>query len=131
MMYGNHVIKSWATTQSVIALSSGEAEYYGIVKAASQGLGFKSTLEELGILVDLEIKTDSSAALGISRRRGFGKVRHIEVCQLWVQDPVFKGRIKIHKIPGDQNLADHLTKHVDHQTLMKQIRNSEQFVSTS
>ena len=31
---GSHVVKTWSTTQSVIALSSGEAEYYGMVKVA-------------------------------------------------------------------------------------------------
>ena len=29
---GGHCIKTWSTTQSVIALSLGEAEYYGLVK---------------------------------------------------------------------------------------------------
>ena len=29
---GSHVIKTWSATQGVVALSSGEAEYYGIVK---------------------------------------------------------------------------------------------------
>ena len=32
---GDHLIKTWSITQAVIALSSGEAEYYGIVKGAS------------------------------------------------------------------------------------------------
>ena len=39
VMYGSHLIKSWSSTQNVIALSSGEAEYYGLVKGASQGIG--------------------------------------------------------------------------------------------
>lgn len=30
---GKHVIKSWSLTQSIVTLSSGEAEYYGLVKA--------------------------------------------------------------------------------------------------
>ena len=34
---GNHVIKTWSNTQSIIALSSGEAEFYGMVKAGSVG----------------------------------------------------------------------------------------------
>ena len=29
-MFGNHVIKSWASNQQVVALSSGEAEYYAM-----------------------------------------------------------------------------------------------------
>ena len=39
LMIGKHCIRSWSTTQSVIALSSGEAEYYGVVKGASVLLG--------------------------------------------------------------------------------------------
>ena len=38
-MHGQHMIKSWSSTQALIALSSGEAEYYGLVKAAGAGLG--------------------------------------------------------------------------------------------
>ena len=41
IMHGTHVIKSWSTIQAVIALSSGEAEYYGLVKGASVALGIK------------------------------------------------------------------------------------------
>ena len=35
VMLGEHVVKTWSCTQSVIALSSGEAEYYGMVKGGS------------------------------------------------------------------------------------------------
>jgi len=34
-MIGGHSIKSWCSTQSIVSLSSGEAEYYGIVKGSS------------------------------------------------------------------------------------------------
>ena len=34
-----HIIKSWSSTQSVFALSPGDAEYYGMVKEASVALG--------------------------------------------------------------------------------------------
>ncbi len=49
LQYGKHLIKQWSSTQNVIALSSGEAEYYGLVKAASQGLGAKQMLKEFGL----------------------------------------------------------------------------------
>ena len=42
VMWGQHLIKSWSSTQSVIALSSGEAEYYGMVKGSSIGLGIQA-----------------------------------------------------------------------------------------
>ena len=32
IMIGNHWLKGWSTTQNVVALSSGEAEYYSMVK---------------------------------------------------------------------------------------------------
>ena len=41
-IFGSHCIRSWSSTQSIIALSSGEAEFYGVVKAASVALGLKS-----------------------------------------------------------------------------------------
>ena len=39
---GNSVINSWSHAQAVIALSSGEADYYGIVKGASYSRGIRS-----------------------------------------------------------------------------------------
>ena len=37
-MHGTHLIKSWSTTQGVVALSSGEPEDYGLIKGTSEGL---------------------------------------------------------------------------------------------
>ena len=45
-------------------------------------------------------------------RRGLGKIRHIEVHQLWVQDKVASGEVEVRKVDGKANLADMLTKHV-------------------
>ena len=109
---GKHLVKSWSNTQSVIALSSGEAEYYGMVKGGSVGLGIKALLADLGVKRGIKLKTDASAAKGIASRRGLGKVRHIEVSQLWLQEKVQKGDIEVVKIPGKINKADALTKPV-------------------
>ena len=43
-----HTIRTWSTHQSVIALYSGEAEYYGMVKGASVGLGVRALMKDLG-----------------------------------------------------------------------------------
>ena len=110
-MLGQHCIKTWSSNQQVIALSSGEAEFYGIVKGASVALGITAMLDDLGIQVQVVIATDSSAAKGIGSRRGLGRVRHIELSELWVQDQVSKGRIQLLKISGGDNFSDSLTKH--------------------
>ena len=110
-MHGNHNIKTWSSTQQVIALSSGEVEYYGMVKGAGNALGISGVLQDMGIQYDVVMDTDSSAAKGISSRRGLGKVRHIELNQLWLQDQVARGKIQVRKIKGEDNISDSLTKH--------------------
>ena len=70
-------------------------------------------MEDLGVGVRVKLKTDASAAKGISMRRGLGKVRHIEVNQLWLQDCIHKGRIELEKVDGKKNIADALTKPVE------------------
>ena len=93
-------------------MSSGEAEYYSIVKAASNSCGTRAILKDLGIDKGIVLKTDASAAKGITSRRGLGKVRHIEINQLWVQEKVLNGELVVIKIPGKENVSDALTKPV-------------------
>ena len=111
-MVGSCAIKSWASTQALISLSSGEAEYYGIVKASSVGLGVKAMMADLGHELELEILTDASAAKGIASRRGLGKTRHVAVHFLWVQERVRNGDLVVSKVWGGDNPADLLTKYL-------------------
>ena len=110
---GSHLIKHWATTQKVVTLSSGEAELAGVVKAASEGLGLQSVARDFGLAVEVRLHTDSSAALGIVNRSGIGKVRHLAVSQLWVQEKLRDGTFTLYKCRGEMNPADLFTKHLD------------------
>ena len=121
-MFGNHCIKTYSQTQERIALSSGESEFYGIVKAAARGLGTKGLMEDLGVEVEVHVNTDSSAAKSITSRRCAGRVRHIEVRELWVQDRVAKGELKIVKVKGEENVSDGLTKHVNRQKMEQYVK---------
>ena len=112
-MLGQHLIKVWSTTQTTIALSSGEAELTGIVRGASQALGLQSVAADLGMKFQLAIHTDSTAAIGMCRRRGLGKIRHLAVADLWIQDRVKAGDFQLHKVLGSVNSADLMTKYVD------------------
>lgn len=118
-MRGAHSLKHWSHTQTTIALSSGEAELGGICRGASLGIGLQSLAADLGIKLNLEILTDATAAIGICRRRGLGKIRHLHVSDLWVQDRLRKGDFKLTKIPGAENPADLLTKHVPKDVMLK------------
>ena len=112
VLLGSHLIKGSSTTQSVVALSSGEAEFYGLVRAGTMGIGIRGILKEMGLDAKIRICTDASAALGIANRRGVGKVRHIETSQLWLQEHVARGDLEIEKVNTQENLADALTKYV-------------------
>jgi hypothetical protein len=131
VMFGNHAIKHWASTQSLISLSSGEAEYYGCVRAASHGLGVRSMLTDLGVNEKrLRVKTDASVAKSLASRRGLGGIRHIEVNQLWLQEKVNKGTIEIEKVKGETNRADVLTKFKDGVAIKRQLEWTAQLLST-
>ena len=116
---GCHLIKHWSTTQTTVALSSAEAELTGICKGASQGLGLQSLAADLGIDVGLQVMTDATAAIGIARRRGLGKVRHLATADLWIQDRIRKKDFSLDKVLGSENPSDMLTKHVDRGLLHK------------
>ena len=109
---GKHLIKSWSKTQTVVALSSGEAEYYGMVKGSSEALGLQAVLKDFNVDCTIVLKSDASDAVAIANRRGFVKGRHIEVCQLWLQDKVRRGDIKIVKVGTHETVADALTNYV-------------------
>ena len=55
---------------------------------------------------------DASAALGIVARKGCGRLRHIRIGDLWVQEAARKGELVYQKIDGARNPADLLTKHL-------------------
>ena len=109
---GGVAVRGWSSNQAVIALSSGEAEYYAALKGASAALGFQSMLRDLGMNVSVVLYTDSSAARGIIHRAGLGKLRRLETGYLWLQAAVRQKRLQIRKVLGTENPADLMTKHL-------------------
>ena len=114
MFLGKHQVKSSASTQAVIALSSGESEFYGAVKTASSGFGMIHLLQDMGVEITeaLALKLDASAGIGIAQRRGAGRIRHIATPTLWLQKAVSEGKVKVSKLPGTENPADLGTKYL-------------------
>ena len=116
-MWGNCLLKHWSKTQTTIDLSSGEAELHGIAYGAAQALGMQSLLKDLGWHVKLRIHSDATAAIGICRRKGLGKIRHLATTDLWIQDKVRSKQLELVKILGTENPADVLTKYVARQLI--------------
>lgn len=77
------------------------------------GLETKPILNEVGIPKKLKTRSDSAAARGISHRRGVGRVRHLNIEDLWVQEKVEGGSLTIEKVDTRENKGDIGTKPLD------------------
>ena len=54
-------------------------------------IGTLQLLEDWGIKREARVYVDSSAAIGVAHRRGHGKLRHVRVGLLWIQERVEAG----------------------------------------
>ena len=109
-LIGGHCIRCQTATQTVPALSSGEAEYVGNVKGGSVGIGMQSMARDFGDERVVRIATASSASKGIASRLGLGKIRHLDTGLLWLQHHVRRKVLQLVKTAGNGNPADIGTK---------------------
>ena len=105
-------MKSWSVTQKRVTLSSAEAELGALVKAAAEAIGITQMAAGLGRQVTSDVYVDSSAALAVVNRKGCGKLRHVRVGQLWVQQLAEEDDVRFKKIWGEENPADLSTKYL-------------------
>ena len=112
VMAGCNQLRSICRGQAVVALSSGEAEFYALVTSASEALGEQAIAREWSVRLDITLWFDATAGAAMSSRRGLGRVKHIHTAFLWIQSYVTNGVIKLGKKHTSQNLADILTKPV-------------------
>ena len=120
-MVGRHLIKAWSATQASISLSSGEAEYYGVVRGVGIGLGMQALYRDIGLEMPLTAWTDSSAAIGVAGRQGLGKLRHLECHSLWIQQRLRRKEFRLLKVAGEANPADLFTKHLESRGKVDQV----------
>jgi hypothetical protein len=85
VFHGDHVVKTWAKSQHVVALSSAEAELYAGTRGATECIGVQSMMKDLGEERAVRMSMDSSAALALNLREGLGKAKHIDIQELWMQ----------------------------------------------
>ena len=112
-MMGSHCMKTWSATQGAYALSSAEAEFYAMIEAATRAKGLIVLAREVGfkeMTNVVHLGTDSSAAKSFVSRRGLGKMRHLEIRDLWLQKEVREGKVEVSKVRGTENPADLMTK---------------------
>ena len=99
----------WSVTQGAVALSSAEAEFYAMIEPVIRAKGLRNLAAELGFS-DLEnvvhVATDSSAAKSFVGRQGLGKMKHLEIRDLWLQKEVRDGKVIVSRVLGTENPSD-------------------------
>ena len=76
-------------------------------------LGHQAIMSDYGVDLPVRLWSGSSASLGIAKRSGFGRIRHLDTHTLWLQEKVIVGgAVEVCKVRGEENPADLFTKHL-------------------
>jgi hypothetical protein len=114
---------SWMSRrQSVVALSTAEAEYVAACEAAMEAVAASNILQEAlpQKTVELKLGIDNQAAHVLATNPAYSRrTRHIELRWHFVREQVEKGVLDLHKVSGADNPADAFTKSLDKQRLKR------------
>ena len=69
-----------------MCLRSGEAKLRRIGTGLAQAIGLQSFAADIGFSLHMGSHTGAAAAIGIARRRGIGRIIHLDVIDLWFQE---------------------------------------------
>ena len=114
--HGEHLVDSWVAPDQVRVLSSGEVELYGIVDGSARGIFTKHMYEEMGRTINIDVETDSTAAIGMCSQTDQTCSSSLVV----IRDKV----VRLRKVRGTDNEADMGTKDLDgptHQRLLQKL----------
>ena len=106
---------SWkASLQSIVALSTAEAEYTVTVEAFKEAIWLRGMVNELGYeQTSITILCDSQSAISLSKNQvHHEKTKHIDIKLHFIRLEVSKGTVKLVKVHTSNNVADMLTKPV-------------------
>ena len=77
-------------TQQSVSLSSAEAELYALTTGISEGMVTKHFLNEFGYEVTLVNHVNSQSSKAWASKRGLGRMKHVMLKYMFVQDVVEK-----------------------------------------
>ena len=119
MFSGGCVVSFWSKRQGCVALSTAESELYALGAGSIEALGFAAMLGEWHEQVVRTLYSDSSSSLHIVKKRGPGKMKHIELRCLALQQWREAKRLTFAKVSTEENPSDMLTKAMTHDRLVK------------
>ena len=105
---------TWSSKRQVtVALSTVEAEYVAMSRAAQQMVWMQSWLSEVEIEISVPgvISGDSWGAIALTKNtKDHGKVKHINIPHHYIRELLQSGTITIEQVSSYDNLADLFTK---------------------
>lgn len=105
---------SWQSRlQSIVALSTTEAEYVAATTAGQEILFLRNLLTSFGYSLDSPstLYIDNQSALQVAKNpEHHGRMKHLDLRFYWLRDEVEKGTIRMEHIGTDEMPADLLTK---------------------
>ena len=108
-MVGAHLIAHWCRVQPRIALSSGEAEFYSSIRGVQEAINVEEMIIEEGEFEPCLVHhVDAVACKGILLRHGVGQLKHLESKMMWIQGEIKRRKIRVVKVPRDDNPSDAL-----------------------
>jgi transposase InsO family protein len=108
-----HAAVSWrATKQSIVSLSSTEAEYIALVSCVQEAIWLKQLCDELGVVTDkLDVNCDNTSTISLAKNEQFSvRSKHIDIRYRFVREKFESGLIDIKYVNTNLNPADAFTK---------------------
>jgi hypothetical protein len=102
-----------AKYQPTVALSTTEAEYMALTRAAQQILWMYSAMSEVGFPQPKPVRLygDNAGAIALTKNtKHNARVKHIDIRHHYIRERVDDGDIIVEHIPSADNLADIFTK---------------------
>ncbi|XP_039688778.1 secreted RxLR effector protein 161-like [Medicago truncatula] len=112
-MIGNAAFSWSSKKESVVALSSCEAEYIATSMTACQAKWINMLLMELQLVKDekMELRIDSKSTIGLAKHPvAHGRSKHIETRFHFLRDQWNNGKFEVKHCKTDEQIADMLTK---------------------
>ena len=115
-------IVSWKSSkQTIVALSTAEAEYIALSAAAQEAVWFKDLLDNFKIYCNdpMIINEDNQSAISIAKNTGnHGKTKHINIKYHYVRDLIQNNIVELKYCPSKEMLADLFTKPLSKQRFL-------------
>uniref|UniRef100_A0A2N9GEX0 Integrase catalytic domain-containing protein n=1 Tax=Fagus sylvatica TaxID=28930 RepID=A0A2N9GEX0_FAGSY len=103
-----------STLQSIVAMSTTEAEYMAVAEAAKEALWLKGLVKEFGLNQGgVQMHCDSQSAIYLAKNQVYhARTKHIDVRFHKIRELIVTGDIVLEKVHTSKNAADMLIKPV-------------------